>query len=171
MSLFVTHYKERKAHILRYTPLLTEYRKTLNDSDAETALNVFTTLELSLQDLGGSNETRQAVEDLLTFSAFFNTIRVGEDLPRTAAINDRPGWVHLFTSGDGDVWDHYKYHDAVSNLSHLSLLQSLTPGDTIYFSLHPLVADWLRLRRDLPFRRACTLQSCSVVKSLPDSVD
>jgi hypothetical protein len=42
MSLFAAQYKHRKAHILRYTPSLTEYRKQLNESDAETALNVFT---------------------------------------------------------------------------------------------------------------------------------
>jgi hypothetical protein len=42
MSLFAAQYKHRKAHILRYTPSLTEYRKQLNESDVETALNVFT---------------------------------------------------------------------------------------------------------------------------------
>jgi tetratricopeptide (TPR) repeat protein len=164
MSLFTKHYKERKAHILRYTPSLTEYRKKLNDSDAETALNVFTTLELSLQGIGGSMDTREAIEGFLTLSAFFSNISIGEDLAKTAVTKYRPGWAHLFISED--AWAHYKYQDAVANLNHLSLLQSLSPGDVVYFSLHPLVADWLKLRREIPFRRTCTILSGSVLKEL-----
>jgi tetratricopeptide (TPR) repeat protein len=169
MSLFATHYEKRKVHILRYTPSLTDYRKKLNDSDAETALNVFTTLELSLQGINGSRETREAIEDFLTLSSFFSNISIGEDIAKTAATKYRPSWMHLFISED--AWDHYKYQDAMANLNHLSLLQSLSPGDTVYFSLHPLVADWLKLRRDIPFRRDCTILSGSILKELIDFKD
>ena len=164
MSIFATHYKERKVHILRYTPSLTEYRKKLNDSDAETALNVFTTLELSLQAIGGSSNDREALENFLALSAFFSNISIGEDLAKTAATKFRPSWMHLFICGD--AWDHYKYQDAMANLNHLSLLQSLRPGDTVYFSLHPLVTDWLKLRRDMPFCRDCTILTGSVLNEL-----
>ena len=167
--LFATHYKERKAHILRYTPSLTEYRKRLNDSDAETALNVFTTLELSLQGLGGSDKTREAFEDFLTLSAFFNNTSIGEDLNRIAAIDNQASWISLFTSEN--VWDHYKYQDGLANLNHLSLLQSLSPGDLVSFSLHPLVSDWLKLRRDRPSCRVYTIQSCSALTRLIDVQD
>jgi tetratricopeptide (TPR) repeat protein len=165
MSLFSTHYKERKAYILRYTPSLTEYRKKLNDSDAETALNVFTTLELSLQGIGGDKDTRDAIEDFLTLSAFFSNISIGEDLAKTAATeSNRPSWMHLFLSEN--TWDHFKYQDTMVNLNYLSLLQSLSPGDVVYFSLHPLVADWLKLRRDIPFRRSCTILSGLILQRL-----
>jgi tetratricopeptide (TPR) repeat protein len=165
MSLFSTHYEERKAYILRYTPSLTEYRKKLNDSDAETALNVFTTMELSLQGISEDYNTREAIEDFLTQSAFFSNISIGEDLARAAATKKyRPSWMYLFLSED--AWDHFKYQDTMANLNHLSLLQSLSPGDAIYFSLHPLVADWLKLRRDISFRRACTILSGFVLNQL-----
>jgi tetratricopeptide (TPR) repeat protein len=164
MSLFSKHYKERKAHILRYTPSLTEYRKKLNDSDAETALNVFTTLELSLQEIGGSSDDRGAIENFLTLCAFFSNISIGEDLAKIAATKYRPGWMHLFISED--AWDHYKYQDAIANINHLSLLNSLSPGDAVYFSLHPLVSDWLKLRRDIPCCRTCTILSGSVLQDL-----
>ena len=164
MSLFSKHYKERKAHILRYTPSLTEYRKKLNDSDAETAFNVFTTLELSLQGIGSSSNDREAIEDFLTLCAFFSNISIGEDLAKVAATKYRPGWMHLFISED--AWDHYKYQDVLANLNHLSLLNSLSPGDVVHFSLHPLVSDWLKLRKDMPCCRTCTILSGSVIQEL-----
>jgi tetratricopeptide (TPR) repeat protein len=169
MSLFAKHFQERKAHILRYTPSLTEYRKKLNDSDAETALNVFTTLELSLQGICGSDDSREAIEDFLTLSAFFSSISIGEDLFKTAVTKHRPGWRNIFTVGD--IWDHYKYQDTLANLDHLSLLHGMSPGDVTYFSLHPLVADWLKLRRDMAFSRTCTLQTGSVLEELIYSQD
>jgi tetratricopeptide (TPR) repeat protein len=165
MSLFSKHYKERKANILKYTPSLTEYRKKLNGSDAETALNVFTTLELSLQAIPGSTDTRAAIEDFLTLSAFYNNITIGEDLAKTAAtVSHPPSWLRLFLSED--AWDHFKYQDTLANLNRLSLLQSLSPGDVTYFSLHPLVVDWLKLRRDTTFGRAYTLLSGAVLEEI-----
>ena len=49
LTLFASRYEKKKAEILEHIPLLTKYRKMLNKSDTETALNVFTTLELSKQ--------------------------------------------------------------------------------------------------------------------------
>src|SRR5258706_2766137 len=55
------------------------------------------------------------------------------------------------------------------NLHSLSLLQSLSVGRTNTFALHPLVADWLVLRKDAPSRKSYTMQSCSVVEVSIDS--
>jgi tetratricopeptide (TPR) repeat protein len=159
LASFMKHYKDRKPLILEHTPALTDYRRKLNDADAETALNVFTTLELSLQGLSGDVEL---IEDFFTLSAFFDISSIGENLFEVAAQIGNPPWKSLCLSEK--MWDTYKYQDVLAILNNLSLLQSLLIEEKAIFSLHPLVADWLVLRRDASSRRDYTIQSCSAAE-------
>ena len=50
------------------------------------------------------------------------------------------------TRGD---WDEYIYGDLVAECSKLSLLQMLNRrADGVQFSLHPVVGDWLKVRKE-----------------------
>lgn len=48
---FMDHYNRRRKLILEQTPQMSQYRRKLNDADKETSLSVFTTWELSFQQL------------------------------------------------------------------------------------------------------------------------
>jgi len=79
LTLFLEHFDLQKEEILKYTPSLTEYRRVLGDDEKETALNVFTTWELSFQQIH-EDETGERLRSFLTTAAFFNTQDIGEDL-------------------------------------------------------------------------------------------
>jgi tetratricopeptide (TPR) repeat protein len=162
MTAFLNEFRQRKDHILRYTPSFSENGKQLEGSGTDTSINVFATMELSLQGL----PNRKAAEEFLTLSAFFNCSKIGEDLFKLGVELGAQTWTTLFLTDQ--EWDHYKYRDAVLQLKRIAVIQSVTSDDTIYFSLHPLVADWLRLRKDKAFCKEKVLQSCSIVKKFID---
>ena len=66
--------------MLKHTPILWEYRKRLGDDKDETLLSVFTTWELSFQQIGKNNKEQTMIGHLLTLVAFINAINVDEDL-------------------------------------------------------------------------------------------
>ena len=46
-------------------------------------------------------------------------------------------------------WDEYKYGDLVVECRKLSLVQTLNrQADGVQFSLHPVVGDWLKVRKE-----------------------
>ena len=69
---FMDHYKRRKSTILENTPQLSQYRKRLGNAKEETSLNVFTTWELSFQQLQSHVPEHHVEAKLLTLLAFFN---------------------------------------------------------------------------------------------------
>jgi len=128
LGLFPKHYDERKEFILKHTPSLWEYRRKLGEDKSDTLLSVFTTWELSFQQIGKNEDERTMIGHFLTLSAFFDTTSVGEDLFRShlASMDKPPQWMeHLICSG---VWDQYRYQDVVVELQSLSLLQSVDIG-------------------------------------------
>lgn len=78
MDQFLGHYETHRANILRHTPQLTRYRRRLTESEKETSLNVFTTWELSYDQLLHipSGEDKAA---LLTLLAFFDCKDISEE--------------------------------------------------------------------------------------------
>ena len=61
-----------KKLVLQGIPDQWEYRKTIKDTEIETLLSVFTTWELSFEQIGGSNEIKNKKEHFLTLAALFN---------------------------------------------------------------------------------------------------
>lgn len=78
LDQFLEHYVDKRK-ILEHTPLVTQYRKRLNKAEKETAMNVFTTWELSFEQLVKSTN---GVEkgDLLTLFAFFDNKDISEQM-------------------------------------------------------------------------------------------
>jgi tetratricopeptide (TPR) repeat protein len=170
LTLFLERFDLQKEEILKYTPSLTEYRRKLDDDEKETVLNVFTTWEPSFQQIHG-DETGERLRSFLTTAAFFDTRDIGEDLfERANDLKTVPVWIDAFIS-EGEL-DRVRYRKALAELSKLSLL-NLAIEDTkqCRFYLHPLVADWLRLRVGPERRRLYTIESCCLLAKLIKSTN
>ena len=161
LSKFMREYEERRRLILDNTPQNSRYMKKLDNADRETALNVFTTCELSFQQLQSKAPKNDHEAKLLTLFAFFDKTSISEQLFVEFIANKgkelestrQLTWLGAFTSADGK-WNGRSFQDALISLGDLSLLQDFTKKDGFFYSsLHPLVQDWLRLRVDKPTAR------------------
>ena len=135
-------------------------------------LSMFTMWELSFQQISKSNDERNMIGHFLTLSAFFDFANVGEELFRSFLSREGliPQWIGLFTSSN--AWDQYKYQDIIVELLSLSLLQNVNVGSTeSRFSLHPLVADWLKLRTDEQDRQAYVLEALTALTEYINTTD
>lgn len=159
LSDFMTHYETRRKMILETTSALTEYRRKLGGQDRETALSVFTTWELSFQQLQEEfNENDDKVTiNILALHAFFDVQDVSEfilreawhymDRARGTPVPHMLAW--LDELGPRNNWDTNKYQDKIAHLAELSLLQSWTRSEAdhlVHVTMHPLIAEWVRLR-------------------------
>jgi tetratricopeptide (TPR) repeat protein len=78
---FLDHFQRRKAIILKETtPQMSQYRRKLGGAERETSLSVFTTWELSYQQLLAEDTDDKCMADLLTLLAFFAAGGVSERL-------------------------------------------------------------------------------------------
>jgi tetratricopeptide (TPR) repeat protein len=80
LSEFLDHFERRKDIILKETPQMSQYRRRLNQSERETSLSVFTTWELSFQQLEDEDTEGVNMADLLTLFAFFDCNDISEGL-------------------------------------------------------------------------------------------
>jgi tetratricopeptide (TPR) repeat protein len=164
LSLFMEHYHARKDVILKHTPNLWEYRKKLGNDEDETLLSVFTTWELSFQQIGRNDEERSKVAHFITLAAFLDSSNVYESFFESyfKVQADDSEWLGIFLCEK--KWDRFSYQDIISNLLSLSLLQSIDIGSSISrFSLHPLVKDWLILRLEEQARHKFSLEAIFIL--------
>ena len=124
LDVFEKHYINKQKKILQYTPDLFEYRKSLLPGSDPSVLSVFTTWELSLEQLG---DDRAHLEHLLTLSAFFDHNKAHEALFSTrctlkftpcSGVEDE--WLQCFLTDA--AWDSDAFQDIIANLYGLSLL-------------------------------------------------
>ena len=169
LDVFEKHYIDKQEKILQYTPDLFEYRKSLLPGSEPSVLSVFTTWELSLEQLG---DDRPHLEHLLTFSTFFDHNKVHEalfstrcTLNFTACSGVQDGWLKCMLTDS--AWDSYRFQDIIANMYGLSLLQRFWIEDGhIAFSLHPLVNDWLRTRIGERNRASMVLEAAVTVTGM-----
>ncbi|KAF4630008.1 hypothetical protein G7Y89_g8133 [Cudoniella acicularis] len=193
MDQFMGHYDAKREKILKHTPQLSQYRRRLsNNAERETSLNVFTTWELSFQQLLRTAEFGKEKEDLLILFAFFDCKDISEDLfsayCKQAQVFDHYSWpvqclipcLGAFYP-DGQVlpghnptrerldgqrqWNSDMFVEIINDLAQTSLVQSWSRGEDgfCHFSLHPLVKDWIRLRTSEEMRQYCTLISGKIL--------
>ena len=156
LSDFMKHYREKKEKILKNTPPLSQYRKKLGKNEEETSLNVFTTWELSFEQLESEASENNREVKLLTLLAFLDNEDISEQLfaefnncekanPKSAKLLD---WLTAFTSGTSGQWDSDSFAEVLITLRNLSLLQGFAPEPDGFYhaSLHPLIKDWIQLR-------------------------
>lgn len=159
---FIEYYESRKKEILNSTPKVWEYRRR-NADDQEVSLNVFTTWEMSLGLLKGS-ESGEEYALLLSLLAYFHNGDIPGSLFRAFVKTARgepryPPWMDKFT--ENNVWSQERFVDALVELHDLALIEGHftdSEGD-IHASLHPLIKDWILMRgTDEERRRQSILQ-------------
>ena len=152
---FTKVYKKQKEAILTNTLPLSQYRKKLGHDEKETSLNVFTTWELSFQQLQSQASANNVEAKLLTLFAFFDNKDISEQLLADFGAYEKKEsksarlltWLNGFTNASGQ-WDTDSIAEVLITLRDLSLLQGFAQeSDGFYHSsLHPLIKDWIRLR-------------------------
>ncbi len=172
---FMDHYKRRKKTILENTPQLSQYRKRLGNAEEEKSLNVFTTWELSFQQLRSEAPENNVEAKLLTLLAFFDEKDISEQLFAGFSTNQEQIsestklllWLNAFSNVEGQ-WDSDFFQDVLIRLRDSSLLQAFTrERDGFYHaSLHPLVKDWIRLRTDRSIGQGNTYMAATLVAGI-----
>ncbi|PMD42291.1 hypothetical protein L207DRAFT_485775 [Hyaloscypha variabilis F] len=154
LSEFMDVYKQEKEEILRNTPQLTQYRRKLGDAENETSLNVFTTWQLSFQQLLQNTPEDSAAVKLLRLLAFFDNKDISEwiffEFYRNKGTNKTSElleWFDQFTDSQ-QCWNNRLFKKNLLLLHDSCLLQSVAQDSDGYShtSLHPLVKDWIQLQ-------------------------
>ncbi|KAI9880980.1 MAG: hypothetical protein M1830_009474 [Pleopsidium flavum] len=166
---FNKHYGDRKEKVLNETPDLWEYCKRCGDAEGETKLSVFTTWELSFEQLSGTRNDAETKTHLLSFAAFLDNETISEKYFRSHFDISRPQWMDRFSTGI--EWGPHEFVDVLAELLKLSLIQTLDheTGEA-QFSLHPLIRDWVKLRLPQKDRKEFTLESIAAMTLYLQSV-
>lgn len=144
---FISRYEECKKSILSETPEQWDYRRSINERSGE-YLSVFTTWELSFEQLSGDEHEKGYKERFLTLAAFFDNKKIAERYFKALYDAEKPAWMTIF--GTDEKWDTFKFEKLLTEFRKLLLVQTLTRrNDQSYFSFHPVVRDWIQLRVNL----------------------
>ena len=144
---FISHYNRRKEVVLREVPEQWEYRRKTTVAERETLLNVFTTWELSFEQVKGEETERRDKDHFLTLAAFFDNNKISEILFQDHYEKTSSQWMGIFSTYGR--WQTEKYGDILAEFQKLSLIQiSVKQDNTFQFSIHPVVRDWIRLRKN-----------------------
>ena len=82
LNLFLDHFNNRREIILNHIPTLSEYTKKLSDEETAKALSVFTTWEMSFQQIRREGDYKKHKEHLLTISAFLDNAHIHQYFSR-----------------------------------------------------------------------------------------
>ena len=175
---FLDHYEKRKKVVLGYTPPLFQYRKrTGNTAETEVSLDVFTTWELSFQQLESQTGRDSCESRSLTLFAFFDHKDISEEyFVQWNADADKQEINQLFQCftefyDNGTGWDKEKFKDTSIKLKELSLIQSFVPDRAgfCHASLYPLVKDWIRLRTEVDASQRNTIIATMLIAHLAEN--
>lgn len=152
---FLDDFQQRTKDIIaRDLPAFREYKRRLDknsEAEAETALNVFTSWDLSFNMLGTDTPDGERKAHLLTLCAFLHLRVLSERIfevqvsePKKAEF---PKWLQPYIRRNGE-WDHGSFKRDLTKLKEMSLLSNYTIKDRVVttITLHPLVKDWIKLR-------------------------
>ncbi|KAL8910847.1 MAG: hypothetical protein Q9171_003885 [Xanthocarpia ochracea] len=170
LHTFSEVYEKRRAAILKHTPTQWEYRKA-RGKETEKSVSVFTTWEMSFEQLKAAVQERDSIVRLLTLTAFINTNNVSEGLFSLYSQQaNRPDWLDAFM--DGGAWDSDKYQDCIVHLHSIALVTTIDlMADDARISFHPLVAEWLKLRIDQCARAQYVEEAIRIVRLFVDNGD
>lgn len=162
-GLFIDHFNNRKEKILKEIPALWEYTKKLSDAETVTAVSVFTTWEMSFQQIKGDGDQKMKKEHLLTTSAFLDHRYIHQALFQSHFSRNSPEWMSIF-SVDG-VFVDYEFGDVVAEFKLLSLLEYMEVHveTGIHFAIHPLIQDWIKLRLNFEECQKYTLETIDIL--------
>lgn len=167
LCLYLEHHNARTEKVLSEVPDMWDYIKAPKDSpEAKRKLSVFTTWELSFEQISGNPSTRKAKENILTLLAFFDNNQIRQSFFEPYAKR-RNNWIVL--PGGNDTWDVYEFQDTLREFRTLSLLQSFeVQSSDAVCSLHPLIQDWIKFRIDKDAQREITIEAVLVLRKFLD---
>ncbi|THX07920.1 hypothetical protein D6D18_02065, partial [Aureobasidium pullulans] len=181
---FMAKYETRKAQILKHHEEDTwEYNTHLNNSEKQTALTAYTTWEMSFQQIEPDNQDRKEwITQFLSISAFLHPARIGEHIFREFYTYEAESsvWLNAFTGSESEdsasdvhetqpEWDGSRFQKVIRNLEQLSLVDNTGnySGDTgAWFSVHPVIRDWLQIRMKSNLRQETLEESIYLVKTV-----
>ena len=167
---FVSHYHKRKEVILKAIPDEWEYRRFISDEENETSLKIFTTWELSFEQINGHETELQQKEHFLSLAALFDVTVISARYFEAYFKAKNPDWMAIFSS-EGK-WDSDKLGDVLAEFHKLSLLQM--PKDAVdkqRFSIHPVVRDWIQVRKSRETRQQIAEEFITTLESYLKNVD
>ncbi|OAL45497.1 TPR-like protein [Pyrenochaeta sp. DS3sAY3a] len=173
LPTFIQEYERKKKRILEHTrEELWEYQKLRDGSNTSESLSAFTTWEMSFDQIERHDETRkQHIGQFLHVVAFLEPSHIGSYLFDIYIREARTqySWLDIFkdstdvsdddttphadqtASGERKIlghWSKAKFWFIVERLHRLSLLQSIAKDSGCWwFSIHPVVRDWLQMRQ------------------------
>ena len=167
---FIQHYHDRKEIVLQEIPDEWEYSRSVNEDGRETRLRVFTTWELSFNQISGQGQELMDKEHFLTLAAFFDPSKISERYFQVYFKKSDPSWMRIFSSSDR--WDSYRLGDVLSELQRLSLLQIRNPtsGDQS-FTFHPVVCEWIKLRKSIDVQHVFTTELTIALTNYLEDID
>jgi tetratricopeptide (TPR) repeat protein len=162
LNQFLAHYnlQRQRTIVLQQRVQMSQYRRKSNQAAAETEMNVFSTWELSFQQLLRDDIMGQQNADILTLFAFFDSQDISEDLFKTFCEYGKKGrglsgsWGSLapFMNDNGD-WDHEKFVLSLIDLAGLSLIDNWSREND----------NWIRLRTSPKTRREKSILAAKVL--------
>ena len=167
---YVASYHKCKEHILKETPDVWEYRSIINDKERETRLNIFTTWQLSFNLVSGDEQEIRQKEHLLTLAAFFNITAISDRYFEAYFNAKKPEWMAMLSS-EGR-WDVHKLEGVLAEFHNLSLIQMKEHAmDQQLFSIHPVVRDWVQLRKSRKTRQRFAQEFIETLSSYLADID
>ena len=167
---FISHYNKRRDVILKEIPDEWEYRRKIGNSEQETVLSVFTTWEMAFALMDGSDVEKERKEHFLSLAACFDNKVISESYFRGYCVSESAEWMDIFRTRNG--WDQDKLGDVLADCEKLSLLQLLDPqSNELRFSIHPIVRDWISLRKSREKQQQYVVEMISVLTSHLRSTD
>lgn len=144
-GLFIDHFNNRREAILKERPVLWEYTRKLSSAKTAIAVSVFTTWEMSFQQIKGEGSHKSNKEHLLTLSAFLDNRHIRQALFHSYFNRRSPEWMNIFTVNG--VWAKDEFWKVLKEFKDLSLLENLQDSEYgLHFGIHPLIHDWMKLR-------------------------
>jgi tetratricopeptide (TPR) repeat protein len=120
---FLDHFERRKDIILKQTPQISQYRRRLDQSERETSLSVFTTWELSFQQLEDADTEGVNMAGLLTLFAFFDCKDISEGLFKA--------YCDSCVSHEADTESSEETSDPETSDNDLDRLRNTPPSDIL----------------------------------------
>ncbi len=150
-------YNRFSKDILSKVTPMTEYQRSLNTSERMTALSVFTTWQLSHDQLKADEGATKHKKDLLNILAccqytqdvpealFKSFCERSQPLDTAESMSEAPGSYLIDQLGK---WDQQVYSDILEELYDLALIDHYQLGEDGLYTcgIHPLVAEWIQLR-------------------------
>jgi tetratricopeptide (TPR) repeat protein len=181
---FMAKYETRKAQILKHHEEDTwDYNTHLNNSEKQTALTAYTTWEMSFQQIEPANPDRKEwITQFLSISAFLHPARIGEHIFREFYTYQAESsvWLNAFTGSESEdrasdvhetqpEWDGFRFQKVIRILEQLSLVSNTgkySKATGAWFSVHPVIRDWLQIRMKSNLRQETFEESICLVKTV-----